>query len=405
MGSSNVDVDSNDSLPPEPKPVGITMYNIMHPGHKRLRSDLTFSNSRVGQDAPQLEHNWSTIQRQNFSLLVQLDLVIHASTVWLLQQLYMDFGMDNVDLRALFGLQCAGDLKQNNDLVVLHSEAKNIFQSYPHWGLIDEVIFSWYSKLPKLCGSDKDVVSFERRLWNEFYRAINVKVSHLEDQRNLSHHSLSEIFPLYHDDLSTLPSDCSSVANDNLTSSVLGISKFSSAVPASLPPNSILITYTDGSTRVRHELFTLLLKRGVIHEVSEDGREKSMTETKTYSKRFDDRTFDVLDNLGNLEEEGEDVPTLKSNRSAKKELARKTYKMRDELMPVQLQMPHTDDAHKPSKLSPVSNKSNTRPRHEDSKSKEANLKKEIEFLRQLNEKEKSNLEYDTSALVTVCHEN
>ena len=68
--------------------------------------------------------------------------------------------------------------------------------------------------------------------------------------------------------------------------------------PTRLPPNAILIHFSDGSTRVCPPLYHLLLQQDVIHEVNLQDSSLIQDDVEEYKQasRFDDDVFLTLDN-------------------------------------------------------------------------------------------------------------
>ena len=93
---------------------------------------------------------------------------------------------------------------------------------------------------------------------------------------------------------------------------ILGVSKYNNSIPHSLPRNSILVHFSDGSTRVSPSLYDLLVKRNVIVDVpisigsGGDGNANASTSASTststnldidvdkFERRFEDDIFNVL---------------------------------------------------------------------------------------------------------------
>jgi hypothetical protein len=69
--------------------------------------------------------------------------------------------------------------------------------------------------------------------------------------------------------------------------------------PPRLPPNAILIHFSDGSTRVCPPLYHLLLQQDVIHEFNLQDSSLIQDDVEEYKQasRFDDDVFLTLDNL------------------------------------------------------------------------------------------------------------
>ena len=116
--------------------------------------------------------------------------------------------------------------------------------------------------------------------------------------------------------------------NSNSTSeaeepSMLGVSKYTNAIPHALPRNSLMVHFSDGSTRVLPTLFSFLVKRGVISgfeqeqdkDKDKDGnmsasgnsnagsRNGSIHDVQVdkFEKRFDDDIFNMLTDSSSLQ--------------------------------------------------------------------------------------------------------
>ena len=456
--SYDVDIDANakrnfrlesskiterPSGPLGPLPTGITLYNVFHSGLNKIRGstdqglvnphDLSDRNKR---DDLLSTNVWGSLSSQNLSALVQLDLVTHVSALSLLQQLYIDFGMDNVNLRSIFGLEPSQGLRGADESVVLYSLTKNLFQSYPHWGQIDEVLQSWYSRLPSFCHSGENLgrrSTFYKKLWNEFYKSINVRVklifpdghaeepfqlSHIESKMNLKDKpSIYVLYQIHHDYLYSLPPNDFSGHNDksDLIPGVLEISKYSSAVPNFLPSNSMLIHYSDGSTRVHCELYNMLLKKGVISDTSKE-KQEGETGVSIYTKRFEDKAFDVLDEGVGYAKESADIKvstSLDPKGNTREQMVSMDFSEahkhgnRGESLQTEL---CTDIADRklcnPCEISSMSiHEKGKWSVHVEGdtchKMMTDALRKEVELLRELNMVEKGNLDYDVAALARV----
>ena len=435
--SYDVDIDANakrnfrlesskiterPSGPLGPLPTGITLYNVFHSGLNKIRGstdqglvnphDLSDRNKR---DDLLSTNVWGSLSSQNLSALVQLDLVTHVSALSLLQQLYIDFGMDNVNLRSIFGLEPSQGLRGADESVVLYSLTKNLFQSYPHWGQIDEVLQSWYSRLPSFCHSGENLgrrSTFYKKLWNEFYKSINVRVklifpdghaeepfqlSHIESKMNLKDKpSIYVLYQIHHDYLYSLPPNDFSGHNDksDLIPGVLEISKYSSAVPNFLPCNSMLIHYSDGSTRVHDELHDLLLKKRVLSDASKH-KEEGETEMNIYTKRFEDEAFDILDEGVKYAKQSPNTeePSLELMGSSEQQMVSEVFSKSLHIVDTKLYCESASSGILEGKLwTGISSKTNR-----------DTLRKEVDLLTDLNTFEQINLDYDAADLAMVCN--
>eukprot|EP00978_Attheya_sp_CCMP212_P004562 scaffold9972_cov44-Attheya_sp.AAC.1 len=73
-----------------------------------------------------------------------------------------------------------------------------------------------------------------------------------------------------------------------------------SNIPTSLPPNAVLVDYSDGSTRVNPSIYRLLLRSGVIDEDSQNDEyvADDIVEENKRERRFSDNAFEALDDTG-----------------------------------------------------------------------------------------------------------
>jgi len=73
-----------------------------------------------------------------------------------------------------------------------------------------------------------------------------------------------------------------------------------SNIPTSLPPNAVLVDYSDGSTRVNPSIYRLLLRSGVIDEDPQNDEyvADDIVEENKRERRFSDNAFEALDDTG-----------------------------------------------------------------------------------------------------------
>jgi len=236
-----------------------------------------------------------------------------------------------------------------NEMIVLCAKLQDKRSSHPHWDHVNERLDDLYNLMPQ----DED-------LWNDLYKHMNVQFRAIvpssaqidlqTDFINPDHESSdkscdggdptssSETSQTHDEQSSTYQPKTNSLPNDNdvelkrsksillatsplhpkklnsisiasmknknensnIISSILGSSKFKESIPNSLPPNSILIHYSDGTTRVCPHLYELLLKRGVLEiESNKNNNLSDEVEVDKFAKRFEDDMFDVLDSSNN----------------------------------------------------------------------------------------------------------
>lgn len=93
--------------------------------------------------------------------------------------------------------------------------------------------------------------------------------------------------------------------NGNMEPNILGVSKYNNSIPKLLPRNSILVHFSDGSTRVCPPLYDLLVRKKVIREGEEMSDNSSRSgfngsgsyhkvEMDKFERRFEDDIFNML---------------------------------------------------------------------------------------------------------------
>ena len=195
-------------------------------------------------------------------------------------------------------------------VVVLCSKLQDTRSSHPLWDHVNEKLDDLYNLIPQ-----------EDDLWSDLYKAMRIQFraivpsnSNFETKAGSLQSDLSnEIInckesksillatcPLHPYKLEPITSSLQESAQNNTQSSILiGASKFRDNVPYSLPPNSILIHYSDGTTRVSPELFHLLGKRKLIETTRSSSQQRlENMDVDKFARRFDDEVFNVLEDKG-----------------------------------------------------------------------------------------------------------
>ena len=159
-------------------------------------------------------------------------------------------------------------------------------------------IHNFYSKLQQQLDSDDnsvDSISLQNGEKNPTLmdpnEQNNLDVAQNQKAQEDSSFTLA-IIPLHPNFLRRLPP---SLNNPNSSPS-------KSIIPSALPPNTLLIEYTDGSLRMLPPLYKLLLKNNVINEKSfnangidgKDNLEADRIEENIRTKRFSDNAFNAL---------------------------------------------------------------------------------------------------------------
>ena len=278
---------------------------------------------------------WRDKAKRNIFLPIEMEIVVSYS---FLEQLHAHqknekvkskfgdlFGLDNANASSSQQLDKEGDkhfikrkTKDNSvvedRLIVLCSKLQDTRSSHPQWDHIDEKLDELYDQIPK-----------ENDLWNDLYKAMRIQFRaivplQLNGTTNTDSHagnydanedrcSLTEgcktsksillaTSPLHPFKLKSISSLIEHSTNTVSQSKLLGSSTFKESVPHSLPPNSILIHYSDGSTRICPGLFNLLVDKGVIIRKDNESKLDEELEIDKFAKRFDDDAFNVLEDYG-----------------------------------------------------------------------------------------------------------
>ncbi len=199
---------------------------------------------------------------------------------------------------------------RNEPIVVLCSKLQDTRSSHPLWDHVNEKLDDLYDILPK-----------ELDLWNDLYKAMRIQFRAIvtskanfdlrgkSSQNNVSADNINckesksillASCPLHPYKLKPLAlSKYGRNQNDTSSPLLVGSSKFRDEIPKLLPPNSILIHYSDGTTRVSPELYHLLGHKNLIEiESSSDQLRLENIDVDKFARRFDDDVFDVLEDEG-----------------------------------------------------------------------------------------------------------
>jgi len=272
----------------------------------------------------------------------------------------------------------AGDRNISSDSKMdenrLHPICSNIqdrISSHPMWNHVDECINDLKEQIELLdCGiygsgptvndqhananeskSEEIVKERERiqrdKIWNEICLAMCIQckiVSKLNNDNNSNEDEAIQVLlasaslnPNY---LIPLPKnennhDVDDPGMDTSTGGILGISKYTDALPRSLPKNSLLMYFSDGSTRVSTALHQLLLQNDIISDsiLVEEKTNRPISGGSTHSdkfaKRFDDNVFNVLGSDNKIDSTGSN----KSKHSEENGGAKVKLKMNMHMLP------------------------------------------------------------------------
>lgn len=202
-----------------------------------------------------------------------------------------------------------GSTAAKERVVVLCSKLQDTRSSHPLWDHVNEKLDDLYDLIPR-----------ENDLWSDLYKAMRIQFRAIvpskadfsmkddpllnDASESINCKSSKSILlascPLHPFKLKPITLSSTKGVNDNSTSSFLiGTSKFRDNVPYAMPPNSILIHYSDGTTRVSPEVFHILRHKNVIDtEASNNQQQLEIMDVDKFARRFDDDAFDVLDDKG-----------------------------------------------------------------------------------------------------------
>lgn len=307
--------------------------------------DTTLNNYQIFTKTSQ----WRDKAKRIIFLPIEMEIVVSYSFVIQLHSFQKDdkvkarirdlFGLDNIDAdsnpktNGVNAKNSSGNFSQQKNgmnvhnfykkkhkdddrVIVLCSKLQDTRSSHPLWDHVNEKLDDLYDLIPK--GKD---------LWNDLYKAMRIQFRAIVPSQPQAELKKNETHKSYVDSegsgalemmnckqsksilLATSPlhpyklkSINTSLRNDNIninrpSSILLGSSKFKESIPHSLPPNSILIHFSDGTTRVCSELFELLIQKGVL-VVDKKDNILDQVDVDKFDKRFDDNVFDVLEDHG-----------------------------------------------------------------------------------------------------------
>lgn len=228
-----------------PLPVSLTLYNLFVPSS----ASATTTNE---------EKNTNVLYRPEYTsdllVRVRLDVVFSPS------------------------LQSSSlEEQQSEHEILLYSSTTNRATLHPTWKHLQEEI---------------QVLNDESR--DSIYPNIKCKLVALVGETTKQEICLVDNISLHPRQLRRLPpqNDSSEMNAPNNTFALEQVTP-----PPKLPPNAVLVNYSDGTTRVCPPLYHLLVERGIVSET--DPRDSSLIQDdeEEYKRqaRFDDDVFDALD--------------------------------------------------------------------------------------------------------------
>ena len=289
--------------------------------------DTTLNNYQIFTKANQ----WRDQAKRNIFLPIEMEIVVSYSFLFQLYSYQKDEKV-RIRIKDLFGLDSQSNTifieqfnefnahnfykkkKYDDRLVVLCSKLQDTRSSHPLWEHVNEKLDDLYDLIPQ---GHED-------LWNDLYKAMRIQFraivpSHtnsdlvMKESNDTISHSMSKSSndirckqsksillassPLHPYKLKPITPVVENSLQNESSSILLGSSTFKQSIPKSLPPNSILIHFSDGTTRVCPELYSLLLSHGVLNTSKADRVSDDFDDDK-FAKRFDDNVFDVLEDHG-----------------------------------------------------------------------------------------------------------
>jgi hypothetical protein len=220
-----------------PLPVSVTLYNLFLPNKKDNKKAL-------------LRPEYST----DLLVPVRLDVVFSSTE----------------DERKTAPFE--EEFQEVQDDILMFSSSTNRGALHPSWDCLEERIDVFHET------QNKDFCSL--------YQSMRLRVIAMPDR------VLADI-PLHPSRLRRLPKDTDNAQDDG------GIAWEQRPPPKELPPNAVLVDYSDGSTRVHPPLYHLLLEKHVISEPNP--RDVSLLqdehEERKRHSRFTDDVFETLDEV------------------------------------------------------------------------------------------------------------
>lgn len=203
--------------------------------------------------------------------------------------------------------------------VILHSSSSPCPSLHPRWDHLDEKFHLFERKHSDTNGKNS-TATLDAIKFDDVYKSIKARVvidvpsSDLateteETSRNTTPLVLVEL-PLYPTDLRRLPRSAANAGqtdgdddDDYHLSSTPPAHTASVTIPSALPPNALLVHYSDGTTRIDPTLYHRLVKAGIINETKakaggrlrlDSGVIEDRIREDRKARRFDDDIFDML---------------------------------------------------------------------------------------------------------------
>jgi hypothetical protein len=190
--------------------------------------------------------------------------------------------------------------------------------NHPLWDHIHERIDDLYNEViapPHLTQHQHQEKETEKeqsrreRIWKDIRNCMRIQckailVSDTIEQKHAHEHAakagiILTSASLNPKNLKLLPIQANTITSED--PSILGVSKYTNAIPCALPRNSLMIHFSDGSTRVLPALCSFLVKKGVLPNTQNGGSNGSSRngsiqdgQVDKFEKRFDDDIFNVL---------------------------------------------------------------------------------------------------------------
>ena len=213
--------------------------------------------------------------------------------------------------------------------------------SHPLWDHLNERLDDLYETIISLpnqyndngenesgSGSgSEDEKALRDQIWNDIRSHMRIQCKAILHSSEISNQSSPQsvilasvplnprrLIPLPVNEKNDADTNANANVNDNLEPNILVVSKYNNSIPHSLPRNSILVHFSDGSTRVCPTLYDVLLRRNVIEESKSNvgtgygvGVNGSYNvEVDKFERRFEDDIFNMLGEVSSNNGSGHD---------------------------------------------------------------------------------------------------
>mmetsp|Transcript_21692 Transcript_21692/g.44730 ORF Transcript_21692/g.44730 Transcript_21692/m.44730 type:complete len:670 (-) Transcript_21692:51-2060(-) len=238
---------------------------------------------------------------------------------------------DEVEELNIANLAVSGEEKQENTAeshssasdVILHvsvgkgsSSLSPCLTLHPRWDHLDEK-FDLFEGVRSTTKGRRDAATFDSAKFDQAYKSMRARVvvdvtsaGCLETEITKNTPFVLAELPIYPTELRRLPRSAGNISepgddddDEDDFSFTPSADTASVTIPSALPPNALLIHYSDGTTRIDPTLYHRLVKAGIIKETKaklggrtrlDSGVIEDRIREDRKARRFDDDVFDML---------------------------------------------------------------------------------------------------------------